>query len=214
MCIRDRVTCFEVHLAKHVWNVGRNLRILVAQFHNEAAKLGSQSKKKESYYKAVSEVICKYRPELFCCDANIALLETIEMIEYHLKEHSDRTSGYSTNGLPRVSLAAWFPYHFKNAASDGLQTPTCGLGIDSLGMFVITYPNDACTDTALAETTLYAGHDDMAVFRLPEEEEAWQCVTEKEDKFVRRFLPFKLRKGLFAGTGCPGQHFDEPLSQQ
>jgi len=39
----SRLTCFEVHLARMVGGIGKNLRILVGHFHTNAANMGQNS---------------------------------------------------------------------------------------------------------------------------------------------------------------------------
>ena len=203
----SRVTCFEVHLAKQVSHVGTSLRILVGHFHNEAAKRPKHNDFKRKYYEAVVAYIIEYRPVLFCCDANMALLETIDRVtECLMYRKSHGRALFDSKTVPRLSLAAWFPYHFVNGYDvTGSRNPTSGLGIDSLGMFVITYRDSPGADTALAETALYAGHEFIDVFGKGEQDEAWRQVVPKQDKFLRRFLPFGPNK---SGTGYPGAPFD------
>ena len=197
MCIRDRgkpgprvfarVTCFEVHLQKPVGHVGKHLRILVGHFDKEASKLAKGSDRKKDYYSAAATMILNFKQVLLCCDANMALLETIDLVTQALSS-VPRTHSRGPSDLPRVSLAAWFPHHFVDATAEGIADPTSGLGLDSLGMFAITYPDAACKNAALAETTLYVGIDRLDVLSKAENDAAWEQTVQKQDKTVRRFF--------------------------
>ena len=80
---------------------------------------------------------------------------------------------------PRPSFAAWFPYHFANSAAAQIANPTSGLGLASLGMFAITYPDGVAADTALAEIKLNAGIDSMPVLSLHEKHLDWEQKNKK-----------------------------------
>lgn len=196
----SRITCFKVHMARQVAYVGTDLVILVAHFNNVTAKLDVTAEKKKAYYTKVGALILEHKPVLFCCDANMALLETIDMIMQTFWDVPEANR-------PRISVAAWYPYQFFDENIVGVEnTINSGLGLDSLGVFSITYQDTSGTAdayTALAETSLLSGPEDMAVFRQNSDSQDWEETIATGGKLVRRFMPFSPNK---AGTGYPGQH--------
>ena len=108
----------------------------------------------------------------------MALLETIDRVTECLMYRKLRGRAlFDSKTVPRLSLAAWFPYHFVDGCDfikGSTKKKTSALGIDSLGMFVITYRDSPGADTALAETALYVGHEFIDVFGKGEQDEAWR----------------------------------------
>ena len=81
----------------------------------------------------------KHKPQLFCCDANMCLLDLQDSIEELHKTIGKRTY---TRPVPKITTAAWFPFHMHKLKG------SCGLGIDSVGIFYISYERDSSVQEA------------------------------------------------------------------
>ena len=82
------------------------------------------------------DMMHQHKPQLFCCDANMCLLDIHDTIE-----EIHRTSGKHTY-MPKITTAAWLPFQIGNKA-----TRTSALGLDTVAIFYLSY-DDTSTEQA------------------------------------------------------------------
>ena len=144
----SRLSHFTVHLNQRIGLIGFELRILVGHLHSQSAPDTYGAPAKQTYYEEAARVIAHYETYVYCTDANMSLIETRDCMT---------AAWHKTFGLgrhPRMSVAAWFPYHFVNAIKEPKKfktRPREGLGIDSMGMFYITHGEKTPAQAAWVE---------------------------------------------------------------
>ena len=192
----SRLSHFTVHLQNNIGHIGKQLRILVGHFNPDSARKTYKNAEKRKYYKEAERMIHTFKTHLYCADADMSLLETQDCIAKAWEDARRPTT------KPRMSVAAWFPYHFENPEGepDKFKTiPFEGLGVDSMGMFFITHGEE---DTAQAAQVLpIINHKWVNALLKPEEHRSWalEYKTEQADK-KRYFTTFGPK------SGYPGQH--------
>ena len=105
---------------------------------------------------------------------------------------------------PRMSVAAWFPYHFVQPELEAdskfkTQLPREGFGIDSLGMFYIGHGNSKPAQAAWVSPII--DYSWVEALQNDEGDGTWDLTYTKEGNDQKRyFLKFSPK------TGYPGQH--------
>ena len=75
----------------------------------------------------------RYRPSFYCVDANMSLLETMDLLEAAHARMKNQKLGAPYAPF-RMSVAAWFPFHYLAPKPEG-ATASYGLGLDSTAIF-------------------------------------------------------------------------------
>ena len=112
----SRITHFTVHLESKVAWLGHDLKLLVGHFHDEVALggfTGGRDSPKKQLIKAVLDMMYKWKPHLFRCDAKMALLELRALIESVYKsypeEYKDKGCLLYTSPSPRDRTRSRMP---------------------------------------------------------------------------------------------------------
>ena len=102
---------------------------------------------------------------------------------------------------PRMSVAAWFPYHFVNAIQEPKKfktRPREGLGIDSMGMFYITHGENTSAQAAWVEPDINIDNIDELV--AAENAKSWSRETNHYG------FPSRVYQQFSPVTAYPGEH--------